>query len=179
MMLHQITDEAGAHRRRKRVGRGESSGMGRTSGRGNKGCQSRAGYKSRRLAEGGQMPLFRRLPKRGFNNFNFRTSYEVVNLADLERGFDNGAKIDPAALRAAGLVRGDGSELVKVLGTGTLTKKLSITAHGFSAAARAAIEKAGGAVTTIPQRDSAAAAKAKRSSRVEKPAKKPAADAST
>src|ERR1051326_8758272 len=106
MMLHEITKAAGGRERRKRVGRGESSGMGRTCGRGNKGAQSRAGYKRKRLYESGQSRLFSRFPKRGFNNFNFRTEYVPVNLADLEGSFDDGARIDISALQELRLVQG-------------------------------------------------------------------------
>jgi large subunit ribosomal protein L15 len=163
MRIHDVTQQAGARQRRKRVGRGESSGMGRTSGRGNKGAQSRAGWRGRALSEGGQMPIFRRLPKRGFNNFAFRTVYEVVNLGALEQHFDAGAQVNAEALHARGLIRGRGMP-VKVLGDGTLTKKLLVEADACSAAARAAIERSGGTITLRPARDSATLAKAKRNS---------------
>lgn len=163
MMLNQITEQAGARRRRKRVGRGESSGHGRTSGRGNKGAQSRAGYSGRVLSEGGQAPIFRRLPKRGFNNYNFRREYQVVNLDQLQHWFKDGGAVAPAELHAHGLIS-DAQGMVKVLGDGSLTRKLSVTAHAFSVSARAAIEKAGGSVALLPQRDPAALAKAKRRS---------------
>jgi large subunit ribosomal protein L15 len=161
MMLHQVTAAGGANKRRKRVGRGESSGHGKTCGRGNKGCQSRAGGGTRLLREGGQMPIFRRLPKRGFNNYEFRVAYEVVNLGRLEANFEPGAKVDAEALHKAGLVRGV-AEPIKILGTGTLSKKLTVVAHAFSADAKAAIEKAGGTVTVIERPCPAAKAKAKR-----------------
>lgn len=160
MMLNQLTAEAGAHKRRKRVGRGESSGHGRTSTKGNKGCQSRAGGGVRPLTEGGQMPLFRRLPKRGFSNFHFRTEYAVVNLSDLEAHFGAGEKVDVAALKAKGLLAGP--KPLKILGDGTLAKKLTVEAHACSAKAKAAIEAAGGSVSLIAKRDRAALAKAKR-----------------
>lgn len=161
MMLNQITAQAGAHRRRKRVGRGESSGHGRTSTRGNKGCQSRAGGGPRPLLEGGQMPGFRRLPKRGFNNYEFRTEYQVVNLERLELHFADGQTADIAALRRLRLVSG-AEPLVKILGAGTLTRKLTVQAHAFSQSARAAIEQAGGTVQVLEQRDPAEQARAKR-----------------
>ncbi len=161
MMLHQVTQAGGANKRPKRVGRGESSGHGKTCGRGNKGCQSRAGGGTRLLREGGQMPIFRRLPKRGFNNFNFRTEYEVVNVGRLEANFESGQTVDVDALRKAGLVRGTRVP-VKILGTGTLSKKLTVVAHAFSAEARAAIEKAGGTVMLIERPCPAEKAKAKR-----------------
>lgn len=161
MMLHEITTAAGARPRRKRVGRGESSGMGRTCGRGNKGAQSRAGYSRKRLYESGQSRLFSRFPKRGFNNFNFRTEYVTVNLDDLEAVFDAGARVDVAALQSRRLVRG-GSPRVKVLARGDITKKLTVVAHAFSEPARQAIEKAGGACDVLPRIDPVARAKAKR-----------------
>lgn len=159
-MLDQITMEAGGHKRRKRVGRGEASGLGKTCTRGNKGCQSRAGGGTRPLHEGGQMPLFRRLPKRGFSNFHFRKEYEVVNLDVLEALFDSGQTVDAAALKAQGLVRCTG--LLKILGQGTLAKKLTVVAHAFSASARTAIEQAGGVAQQIEQRSPAEKARAKR-----------------
>jgi large subunit ribosomal protein L15 len=161
MMLNQITTQAGAHARRKRVGRGESSGHGKTCGRGNKGCQSRAGGGTRPLHEGGQMPIFRRLPKRGFSNVQFRTVYQVVNLGSLEESFNDGQTADVKSLRRLGLLRGE-TALVKVLGTGTLLKKLTVEAHAFSESAKAAIEKAGGTAKLIARSDPAAKARAKR-----------------
>jgi large subunit ribosomal protein L15 len=163
MMLDQILAEAGAHKRRKRVGRGESSGHGRQSGRGNKGCQARAGGGTRPLHEGGQMPIFRRLPKRGFSNFEFRREYQVVNLGSLETDFENGETANIETLRQKGLVAG-ATPLVKILGKGTLSKKLTVEAHAFSASAKEAIEKAGGTVKPIERTDPAVAAKAKRNS---------------
>jgi large subunit ribosomal protein L15 len=160
MMLDQITREAGAHKRRKRVGRGEASGLGKTCTRGNKGCQSRAGGGTRPLHEGGQMPIFRRLPKRGFSNFNFRTEYEVVNLGALEAAFEHGQTVDAAALKTQGLVRG--VRPVKVLGNGTLSKKLTVVAHAFSDSARGAIEAAGGVARRLEQTSAADKARAKR-----------------
>jgi large subunit ribosomal protein L15 len=161
MMIHDVTSQAGARKRRKRVGRGESSGMGRTSGRGNKGQQARSGYSGRVLTEGGGMPIFRRMPKRGFNNFNFRTEYDVVNVAELEEVFDNGAQVTAATLSDARLIRNPDA-MVKILGDGELTKKLSLQVHAVSQKARELIEKAGGSVSLIERRNPAAAAKAKR-----------------
>lgn len=163
MMLHQITASAGARERRKRVGRGESSGMGRTSGRGNKGAQSRAGCSIHPLKEGGQMPVFRRLPKRGFSNFHFRTEYAIVNLLDLEASFEDGAAVSVATLRELGQF--DPSAPVKILGEGELRKKLTVEVHAVSQKAKAAIEMAGGAVKLLPLGDSAAKWKDKRNSR--------------
>ncbi len=161
MMVNEITIRAGAHKRRKRVGRGESSGHGKTCGRGNKGCQARAGGGTRPLHEGGQMPIFRRLPKRGFSNFHFRVEYQVVNLAALEKHFQAGDAVDAAALKRAGLIP-SATGRVKILGEGSLTRKLAVSAHAFSGKAKAAIEQAGGTVTVLPVRDPAALAKAKR-----------------
>lgn len=168
MMLNEITRIAGPRERRKRVGRGESSGMGKTCGRGSKGMQSRAGHGPHPLHEGGQAPIYRRMPKRGFSNFHFRTNYQVVNVADLEAGFDGGAAITPKALHEAGLTRCPESA-VKILGAGELKKKLKVEAHAFTAKAKAMIEQAGGSVSILAARDSAALAKAKRRSAKGKP----------
>jgi large subunit ribosomal protein L15 len=167
MMVHEITAQAGARPRRKRVGRGESSGMGRTSGRGNKGAQSRSGYKRRWTAEGGQMPIFRRIPKRGFNNFHFRDEFEIVNLGVLNERFEDGAAVTVDVLKQQRLVRG-ATPLVKILALGALTKKFTIEAHAASAAAREQIEKAGGTLTLIERRDPAALARTKRNQGVRK-----------
>lgn len=168
MMIHDVTARAGGRKRRKRVGRGESSGLGRTCGRGNKGQQSRTGYSGRVLTEGGAMPIFRRMPKRGFNNFNFRTEYEVVNVAALDERFENGAQVDAAALCAARLVSGPDA-MVKLLGDSELAKKLAVRVHAVSRKARELIEKAGGSVSLIERTDPAAAAKAKRRSARNRP----------
>jgi large subunit ribosomal protein L15 len=175
MMLDQVTAQAGANRRRKRVGRGEASGHGKTCGRGNKGCQSRAGGGTRPLHEGGQMPIFRRLPKRGFNNFEFRTSYQVVNLARLEELCSAGQTVNVQALRKLGLVRG-GAPLVKILGAGTLSKDLTVEAHAFSDSAKEAIAKAGGTTMLIERVSPAEKARAKRKAGKQKAAESPTAD---
>lgn len=161
MMLHEITAQAGARRRRKRVGRGESSGHGRTCGRGNKGYQSRSGGGSRPLSEGGQMPFFRRMPKRGFNNANFRTEYQIVNVGALDQRFQDGQTVDAAAL-AAGRLIDDARGLLRILGGGVLSKRLTVEAHAFSPRARAAIEQAGGTVRLIERKSAAEKAAAKR-----------------
>lgn len=146
MKLHTLKATPGARVKRRRVGRGESSGMGKTSGRGHKGQYQRKGGKFKPGFEGGQMPLIRRIPKRGFNNLN-RQVFAPVNVADLER-FDAGTAITPEQLRAVGLVHGrwDG---VKILGNGELTRTLNVTADAFSAAARAKIEAAGGTCQVV------------------------------
>ena len=146
MELSNLKPKKGARHAKKRVGRGPGSGHGKTSSRGEKGQKSRSGYSRQIGFEGGQMPLHRRLPKRGFTNI-FKKDYAVVNLADLER-FDNGATVDEAALRQAGLVKGQ-NDGIKVLGNGKLTKKLTVSATKFSATAKSAIEAAGGSVQEI------------------------------
>jgi|SRR5687767_2756887 large subunit ribosomal protein L15 len=146
MELSNLKPKKGARHAKKRVGRGPGSGHGKTSGRGEKGQKSRSGYSGKRGFEGGQMPLHRRLPKRGFTNI-FKTDYAVVNVSDLER-FDNGASVDEAMLRQAGLVKGS-HDGVKVLGDGELSKKLNVSATKFSKSAREIIEKAGGTVQEI------------------------------
>ena len=145
MDLHSMKNNAG-RARRKRVGRGESSGTGKTSGRGHKGQGSRAGSGYKPTFEGGQMPLIRRLPKFGFSNVN-RKEYHPVNLADLER-FEDGASVGPEELRRAGLYKGRVPR-VKILGRGEITRKLTVSAHGFSEAAKAKIEAAGGEVHVL------------------------------
>jgi large subunit ribosomal protein L15 len=146
MELNNLKPKKGARHAKKRIGRGPGSGHGKTAGRGEKGQKSRSGFSRQPGFEGGQMPLHRRLPKRGFTNI-FKKEYAVVNLSDLER-FDNGATVDEAALRSAGLVKGqvDG---VKILGNGKLSKKLTVSATRFSATAKSAIEAAGGSVQEI------------------------------
>ena len=142
MRLHDLKPRPGAKHRRKRLGQGESSGHGKTSGRGGKGQTARSGSSIRIGFEGGQMPLIRRIPKRGFNNARHTTAYVAVNLDSLEQ-FDNGARVDVEAIRNAGLANGP-VKLVKILADGALTKKLTVVAHKFSAAAKQKIEAAGG-----------------------------------
>jgi large subunit ribosomal protein L15 len=148
MYMHDITCIAGANKKRRRVGRGKGSGHGKTSGRGHKGDRSRSGN-SRRLAyEGGQMPLYRRLPKRGFNNANFTLRYEVVNVAQLDRLFADGTEVGLIELVGAGLVDNPDSR-VKILGDGDLTKKLNVSAHKFSKSAEQKISGCGGTVKIV------------------------------
>jgi large subunit ribosomal protein L15 len=146
MELSNLKPKKGAKHARKRVGRGPGSGNGKTSGRGEKGQKSRSGFARMRGFEGGQMPLHRRLPKRGFTNI-FKKERAVVNVSDLER-FDNGATVDENSLRAAGLVKG-AADGIKILGDGTLTKSLTVHATKFSASARKQIEAAGGTCQEI------------------------------
>ena len=147
MLNHEITSIAGKHTRRRRVGRGSGSGHGKTCGRGHKGAGSRAGSTSVTLYEGGQMPLFRRLPKRGFSNYKFATRCEIVNVCQLER-FEDGATIGVEQLSLAGLIDSDKSK-VKILGKGDLTKKLQVTAHKFSKNAEQKITASGGIAKSI------------------------------
>jgi len=142
MLNHEITSIAGKHKARKRVGRGCGSGHGKTSGRGQKGSLSRSGSSLRLLYEGGQMPLFRRLPKHGFSNYKFALRYEIVNVSQLER-FDDGAVVGVEQLSNAGLINNPKSK-VKILGDGELTKKLDVTANKFSKAAEQKIVGCGG-----------------------------------
>jgi len=147
MELSNLKPKKGARHAKKRVGRGPGSGHGKTAARGEKGQKSRSGYSRMRGFEGGQMPLHRRLPKRGFTNI-FKKEHAVVNLADLERVFENGATVDEAAMRKAGLVKGK-NDGIKVLGQGELSKKLTVHATKFSATARKHIEAAGGSCQEI------------------------------
>jgi large subunit ribosomal protein L15 len=142
MRLHNLKPRPGAKHRTKRLGQGESSGHGKTSGRGGKGQTARSGSSIRVGFEGGQMPLIRRIPKRGFNNARFATKYLGVNVGDLNK-FDDGARVDETALRSVGLANGR-SDGIKILGTGELTKKLLVSACAFSASAKAKIEAKGG-----------------------------------
>jgi len=145
--LHELKAPRDSNHRKKRVGRGQGSGRGKTAGRGGKGQKARSGNMRFEGFEGGQSPLQRRLPKFGFISPN-RVSYAVVNVGDLER-FDAGATVDEAALRAARLVRSTHEDGIKILGQGTLSKKLTVKAHKFSATAKEAIEKAGGQVVEV------------------------------
>ena len=147
MLNHEITSVVGKHKARKRVGRGRGTGHGKTCGRGHKGANSRAGATRLSLSEGGQMPLFRRLPKRGFNNYNFATNYEIVNVCQLEQ-FDDGAEIGVEQLVNAGLINKPKSR-IKILGNGDLTKKLKVTAHKFSKSATEKIAGCGGSVDLV------------------------------
>jgi large subunit ribosomal protein L15 len=142
MRLHDLKPRPGAKHRRKRLGQGESSGHGKTSGRGGKGQTARSGSSIRIGFEGGQMPLIRRIPKRGFNNARHATRYIPVNIQSLNV-FEDGARVDEAALRSVGLAKGPG-EGIKILGDGEISKKLSVSVHAFSASARAKIEAKGG-----------------------------------
>ena len=149
MLSNEITAIVGANKKSKRLGRGRGSGQGKTAGRGHKGAGSRSGFSVHLAYEGGQMPLFRRLPKRGFNNAQFATRYEIVNVSQLERSFHDGASVGIGDLAGAGLVNSQQSR-VKILGDGELTKKLSVSAHKFSKSAEQKISSCGGTVQVVP-----------------------------
>jgi large subunit ribosomal protein L15 len=147
--LHDLHPPAGSHRSRKRVGRGQGSGTGKTAGRGQKGQNSRSGGGVRAGFEGGQMPLQRRIPKRGFSNRN-RVEYQVVNVRDLERL--DVSDVTPKALRAGGLIRSLRLP-VKILGVGDVDRAFNVSAHAFSGSARTKIEAAGGSVSVVGSHD--------------------------
>ena len=147
MELNDIKPAAGSKKNRRRVGRGIGSGLGKTAGRGHKGAKSRSGFRFKRGFEGGQMPLHRRVPKRGFHN-PFRVEYAVVNLDTLAEVFEAGSSVTPDLLRERGLVRKAGVP-VKVLGRGDISKKLTVKAHKFSGTAAEKIAAAGGVAEVI------------------------------
>lgn len=149
MRLHDLAPARGSKKARKRVGRGPGSGFGKTAGRGHKGQKSRSGYTRRPGFEGGQMPLVRRVPKRGFTNI-FRTEYVVINVDRLaELAADGASEVTPETLSEAGLVRH--RKLVKILGDGELDRALTVKAHAFSKPARQKIEAAGGTCEELPK----------------------------
>lgn len=148
MKMHELRPAEGARTSAKRLGRGIGSGLGKTSGKGHKGQNARSGGGVRPGFEGGQMPLVRRIPKRGFNN-RFRKVYSIVNISALEAKFENGAVVDAKALIASGILSKIEDAGVKVLGGGELTKALTVKADKFSASAKEAIEKAGGSVEVL------------------------------
>ena len=147
MKLHELQPNYGSVKVSKRVGRGPGSGNGKTAGKGHKGQNARSGGGVRPGFEGGQLPLFRRLSKRGFNNYNFRTVYATVNIGDLER-FEEGTVVTPELLKETGLIKKE-LDGVKVLGNGELTKKLTVKAAKFSDAAKTKIENIGGKTEVI------------------------------
>jgi len=147
MMIADVTAKGQKNKRPKRVGRGIGSGSGKTAARGHKGMGQHSNT-SVGLAEGGQLPLFRRIPKRGFSNAAFRTVYQVVNLADLQEQFEDGTHVTPVELEEAGLIR-SAARPVKILGTGELSRKLQVEAHRFSASALRKIAEAGGTTKVI------------------------------
>ena len=147
MKLHELSPNPGSVKTRKRVGRGAGSGLGKTSGKGHKGQNARSGGGVRVGFEGGQLPLFRRLSKRGFNNYEFRTVYATVNVEDLNR-FEDGTTVTPELLIETGLVKKE-LDGIKVLGNGDLTKKLTVKANKFSDSAKTKIENIGGKTEVI------------------------------
>lgn len=147
MELHDLKPAEGSKRAVKRIGRGPASGQGKTAGKGHKGQKARSGYSQRFGFEGGQMPLQRRIPKRGFNNI-FAKEIVTVNVSDLEKKFNDGDVVDAAALIAAGLIKKE-KDGVKVLGNGEITKKLEVKVNAYSEAAKAKIEAAGGKAEVI------------------------------
>jgi len=149
MRLDELKPAPGSKHRRKIVGRGIGSGHGAQSTRGMKGQRSRSGFGGMTGFEGGQMPLIRRVPKRGFRHTAWRVETAVVNIGDFEKHFDSQAPVTPQALKEAGLLKG--CDRVKVLGNGDLMKALTVQAHAFSASAKEKIEKAGGRIEVIRQ----------------------------
>ncbi len=157
MKLHELKNVAGAIHRKKRVGCGEGGGHGKTSGRGGKGQSARSGSSIRPGFEGGQMPLYRKLPHRGFNNANYRVSYTTVNVGDLAKLADSVSEVNAEVLSQNGLIR-RGETQIKVLGDGEITRAFKVTATKFTESAKAKIEKAGGqAISTAPAPTAAAA----------------------
>ena len=147
MKLHELKNVKGAIHRKKRVGCGEGSGHGKTSGSGGKGQKGRSGGSIRPGFEGGQMPLCRKLPHRGFNNYEFRTSYAVVNVGDLAKLDAKITEVNAEVLAEAGIIRAD-VKLLKVLGDGEISRALKVTAQKFTGSAKAKLEKAGGSAIT-------------------------------
>ena len=148
MNLHELSPVPGSRKKKKRLGQGLGSGQGKTAGKGHKGQKARAGVSIKANFEGGQMPLARRMPKRGFSNFRFAVKYEVVNIADLEERFEAGTEIDAAALSELRLISGS-DKPVKILGVGEKKKNLTVRANAFSASAVKKIEAAGGKAEVI------------------------------
>ena len=147
MKLHELEKNIGAKQSKKRVGRGPGSGLGKTSGKGQKGQKARSGASINPVFEGGQLPLYRRLPKRGFTNALFKTEYAVINVSDLNK-FDNGTVVTPALLKEKGIIKKQ-LKGIKVLGNGKLEKKLTIQAHKFSTSALEEIKESGSKAEVI------------------------------
>jgi len=156
LSLNNLKPAEGSTHKKKRVGRGPGSGLGKTAGRGHKGQKSRSGYSSRPGFEGGQMPLQRRLPKRGFTNI-FKKQWVEISLAKIESSFDAGDDVTPEILHERGLIKKAKHDLV-ILGTGEISKALNISSHRFTKTAKDKIEKAGGTATQIVRKTKAAAA---------------------
>jgi large subunit ribosomal protein L15 len=177
MSLHEVHQGIHKHKKSRRIGRGVGSGRGKTAGKGHKGQIARSGWKTLPIFQGGGSPLVRRVPKRGFTNI-FGVTVAEVNVSDLEELFDAGATVTPEALKEIGFLK-KRYDVLKVLGNGELTKKLSVSAHRFSASAKEKIEKAGGTATALKAKTTVAEkrAAAKLAKAKDKPAKgKPAKD---
>ena len=155
MRIEDLRPAAGATKKRKRLGRGPASGTGKTSGKGNKGLNARSGGGVRPGFEGGQMPLYRRLPKRGFLPHGGKTEFTIVNVKDLGARFTAGSTVDPDSLAQAGLIKKSGRSAVKVLGDGDLPHALTVRAHRVSESARRKVEAAGGRVEVLAARSGA------------------------
>jgi large subunit ribosomal protein L15 len=149
MQLHDVSKGIHKRKKRKRIGRGVGSGHGKTSGKGHKGHSSRQGFKQSAVSEGGQTPIIRRVPKRGFFNGAFKKDFAIVNLASLEACFEAGTVVDEAALRARGLVKGRHDDGVKILGEGAISKPLTVHAEKFSESAVTKLLAAGGTAVVI------------------------------
>lgn len=154
MIINDVHRGIKKRKNRKRVGRGPGSGHGKTAGRGEKGHSSRAGFSFRLGFEGGQMPMMRRLAKRGFSNNFFATKFAIVNVATLEAAFEAGAVVDAESLKSKGIIKGR-YDAIKILGNGELSKKLTVKAHEFSASAASKIAAAGGTIERIQDTGSA------------------------
>jgi large subunit ribosomal protein L15 len=152
MRIEDLRPAAGSTRRRKRIGRGPASGQGKTAGKGHKGLNARSGGGVRVGFEGGQMPLYRRLPKRGFLPYGGKTEFAIVNVGDLSGRFAAGSVVDPDALVSSGLIRKSGRAAVKVLGDGEVAHALTVRVHRVSEAAKQKLEGAGGRVEVLPAR---------------------------
>ncbi len=157
MRLEDLRPAAGSTRKRKRIGRGPGSGHGKTSGKGHKGLNARSGGGVRPGFEGGQMPLYRRLPKRGFLPYGGKTEFAIVNVGDLSGRFAGGSVVDPDAMVSSGLIRKSGRGAVKVLGDGAVAHALTVRAHKVSEGAKQKLEAAGGRVEVLPARAQRAA----------------------
>jgi large subunit ribosomal protein L15 len=157
MRLEDLKPAPGSTKKRKRLGRGPGSGQGKTSGKGHKGLNARSGGGVRPGFEGGQMPLYRRLPKRGFLPYGGKTEFAIVNVGDLSGRFAAGSVIDPDAMVSSGLIRKSGRRAVKVLGDGAVAHALTVRAHKISEGAKQKLEAAGGRVEVLPARAQGAA----------------------
>ena len=171
MLKHELTPAKGANKERKRLGRGTGSGLGTTAGKGHKGQKARAGGGVRPGFEGGQMPMSRRIPKRGFSNARFAVVYEIVNLEDVDSCFPAGAEVNLETLKAVGLVHGK-KDGIKLLGNGEITKALSFVVDKASASAEEKLKAAGGSLTLLPPFKEDAEVKARKEAKAQARAKK-------